>query len=306
MKLEKTGDGWKGTVSCAKLGSDIGLEAEAVSEDYVRRCAAVIENMSDGLYTALCEAAKRYCLEFLATEKDAMGDDFEITEEYQKVTADTPAGDVMEMVSFDTLFVKETEDESELFFTLGGGCGWEPEHGIEAAFQDGKLAYLGSYESVTADSLCYYTEDEGRQWNYALTFEELTAGITEKVAGIKGLWQAGGVSGAEIAAAEQALGLLFAKEYRAVLLNFGCIDFGLHEWTGLGVEGECNVVSLTQRERELNDSLPQKMIVLENAGIDGILICANEFGDVFRLQGGELKKIHGSISEYLDWCLRDQ
>lgn len=305
MKLEKTEDGWKGTVSCAKLGYDIELEAEAVSEDYVRRCAAVIENMSDELYTALCEAAKRYCLEFLATEKDAMGDDFEITEEYQKVTADTPAGYVMEMVSYDTLFVKETENESEGFFTLGGSCGWEPEHGIEAAFQDGKLAYLGSYESVTADSLCYYTEDEGRQWNYALTFKDLTAGIIEKIGGIADLDKLEGVSEAEIAKAEQELGLLFAKEYRAVLLNFGCIDFGPHEWTGLGVEGECNVVSLTQRERELNDSLPQKMIVLENAGIDGILICVNEFGEVYQVQPGRCEQIHGSVSEYLDRCLQD-
>ena len=307
MKLEKTEDGWKGTLSCAKLGYDIELEAEAVSEDYVRRCAAVIENMSDELYTALCEASKRYCLEFLATEKDAQGDDFEITEEYQKVTADTPVKDIMEMVSFDTLYVNETEDESEVYFTLGGSCDWEPEHGIEAAIQGGTLKYLGGFESVSSPYyLSYYTEEEGRQWNYALTFEELTAGIMEKIGGIADLDSLEGVSEAEIAKAEQELGLMFAKEYRAILLKYGCISFNGHDWTGLGCEGEGNVIEETKQERELSDKFPAKLIVLENAGIDGIIIAANEFGDVFRFQNGESQKIHGSISEYLDRCLQDE
>ena len=51
--------------------------------------------------------------------------------------------------------------------------------------------------------------------------------------------------------------------------------------------------------------LPAKFFVLENAGIDGIIIAANEFGEVYQVQYDEHKKIHDSILAYLEWCLRE-
>ena len=308
LQLTKDDEVYTGKFFCEKLGYEVELEAaNVVSEDYVRRCAAQVENMSDALYDALREAAKRYCLAFLRTEKDSLGEDFEITEEYHKVTKDTPAEDIMKMCRFDTLYIDETEDESQIYFTLSGDCDWEIEHGLESGIQDGTLMYLGGFDDVsTLDRLSYYTEDKGRLWNYALTFEDLTAGIIEKIEGIEDLDKLEGVSEEEIDKAEEELKLLFPEEYRAILLKYGSISFGSHEWTGLGFEGEGNVVSMTQREREVNEALPAKLFVLENAGIDGIVIAANEFGDVFRYQGGESKKIHGSILEYLEWCLQNQ
>ncbi len=307
MTLTKDDEVWTGKFFCAKLGYEVEVEADGVvSEDYVRRCAAQIENMSDELYNAIREAAKRYCLAFLRREKDNLGEDFVIEEDYQRVTKDTPAEDIMKMCQFDTLYIGEMEDESQIYFTLGGNCDWEIEHGLETGIQDGKLVYLGSFDDVsTPAQLSYYTEDNGRQWNYALTFEELTADIIAKIEGIEDLDRLEGVSEAEIDKAEQELQLLFPDEYRAILLKYGSISFGSHEWTGLGFAGEGNVIEMTQRERELNKELAGKLFVLENAGIDGIIIAANEFGDVFQYQGGESKKIHGSILEYLEWCLQN-
>lgn len=305
MILERIEDGWKGSFTCGKLGYDIELEAENVSEDYVRRCADVIENMSDELYRAVCEAAKRYCLWFIAEEKDAMGDTFEKTEQYHKIKADTPAEELLPLFTFGTLYIGETEDENELFFTLGGGCEWEIEHGIEAAFKDGTLAYLGSYEGVTADGLDYYIDEEGWEWNHALTFEELTAGIIAKISSIADLGKQEGVSEAQIAEAEQTLKLMFPKEYRAILLHFGRIRFHGHTWTGLCSDGEENVTEATQQARKMYEKLPEKLFVLENTGSNGI-ICANEYGDVFLVQNEAFKKIHGSISEYLEHCLREE
>lgn len=304
MTLTKDGEYWVGKFFCEKLGYEIEVEAEGVSEDYVQRCAAQVENMSDALHDAIREAAKRYCLAFLRTEKDTLGNDFEITEEYHKVTRDTPAEDVMKMVTFNGLVIDEIEDENQLYFRLNGGCDWEIEHGIEADVLDGELFYLGGYEHVDADSE-YYRAGLGAQWNYALTFEELTAGVIEKIEGIEDLDNLEGVSEEEIDKAEQELELLFPVEYRAILLKYGSISFFAHEWTGLGFEGEGNVVTMTQRERELNEKLPAKFFVLENAGIDGIIIAANEFGDVYQVQYDGYKKIHDSIHEYLEWCLRE-
>ena len=308
MTLTKDDEVWKGKFACKKLGYGIELEADStVSEDYVQRCAAVIENMSDELLLSISEAAKRYCLAFNRTEKDCQGDDYVIEEDYQKVTKDTPAKALLPMIEFDSLYIGETEDESKLFFTLSGGCDWEIEHGVEATISDGKLMYLGGFEDVSSpDQLSYYTEEQGRQWNYALTFEDLTADIITKIEGIEDLDKLEGVSEEEIDKAEQELQLLFPDEYRAILLKYGCISFGSHEWTGLGFEGEGNVIEMTKRERELNEKLPAKIFVLENAGIDGIIIAVNEFGDVFQHQGAESKKIHDSILEYLEWCLRNE
>ena len=304
MTLQKDGEYWVGKFFCEKLGYEIEVEAEGVSEDYVQHCAAQVENMSDALYDAIREAAKHYCLAFLRTEKDALGNDFEITEEYHKVTRDTPAEDVIKMITLDGLVIDEIEDENQLYFRLSGGCDWEIEHGIEADVLNGQLFYLGGFEHVDADS-DYYRTGLGAQWNYALTFEELTAGVIEKIEGIEDLDKLEGVSEEEIDNAEQELELLFPAEYRAILLRYGSISFFAHDWTGLGFEGEGNVVTMTQRERELNEKLPAKFFVLENAGIDGIIIAANEFGEVYQVQYDEHKKIHDSILAYLEWCLRE-
>lgn len=303
MTLTKNDEVWTGKFFCAKLGYEVEVEAEGVSEDYVRRCVSQIENMSDELYNAIREAAKRYCLAFLRTEKDNLGEDFVIEEDYQRVTKDTPAEDIMKMCQFDTLYIGEMEDESRLCFRLGGNCDWEIEHGIEADVLDGQLFYLGGFEQVDADSE-YYRTGLGKQWNYALTFAQITADILARLAEIDGLECSGGVSEEEIDKAEQTLQLLFPAEYRAILLKYGSIGFFAHEWTGLGFDGEGNVINMTQRERELNAGLAEKLFVLENAGIDGIIIAANEFGDVFQVQHDSCKQIHDSILEYLECCLR--
>lgn len=303
MILERDGEGFKGKLFCKRLGCAIEVEAEGVSEDYVRRCAETVEQMTDELYRAISEAAKRYCLAFLRTEKDAQGDEFAATEKYHRVTKDTPAEDIMKMCQFDTLYIGEMEDESRLCFRLGGNCDWEIEHGIEADVLDGQLFYLGGFEQVDADSE-YYRTGLGKQWNYALTFAQITADILARLAEIDGLECSGGVSEEEIDKAEQTLQLLFPAEYRAILLKYGSIGFFAHEWTGLGFDGEGNVINMTQRERELNAGLAEKLFVLENAGIDGIIIAANEFGDVFQVQHDSCKQIHDSILEYLECCLR--
>lgn len=303
MTLKQDGDGFKGTLFCEKLGYEIEVEAEGVSEDYVQRCAALVEHMTDALYGEICEAAKRFCLAFLRTEKDAQGEDFAVTEEYHRVTKDTPAEDVMQMCQFDSLYIDEIEDERQLYFTLGGNCDWEIEHGLEADVLDGKLFYLGGYEQISADSE-YYRTGIGKQWNYALTGEQITADILARLEKIDGLECSGGVSEEEIDAAEQALQLLFPPEYRAILRKYGSIGFFAHEWTGLGFDGECNVITMTQRGRELSEGLAEKFFVLENAGIDGIIMAANEFGEVFQVQHDKCKQLYDSILEYLEQCLR--
>ena len=127
--------------------------------------------------------------------------------------------------------------------------------------------------------------------------------IIDKINRIENLWKAGGCSEQQLFDAQQALGMVFPPDYAAYLREFGCIDFFATEWTGLNIDGNCNVVSMTLRERELNDNFPSKMLALENAGIDGIIIAVDESGAVYKVQYDSCEKIYDSISEYLDRCI---
>ncbi|GEM_PF-355464 len=127
--------------------------------------------------------------------------------------------------------------------------------------------------------------------------------IISKINGIEGLWKAGGCTEQQLFEAQQALGLTFPPEYSVYLREFGCIDFFATEWTGLNIEGNCNVVKATQQEQEINENFPEKMFVLENAGIDGVIITVDEEGAVFKVQFEKSEKIYNSISDYLDRCI---
>lgn len=60
---------------------------------------------------------------------------------------------------------------------------------------------------------------------------------------------------------------------------------------------------MTKQEKELNSSFPVNCFVLENQGIDGLIVICNEEGQVFSLQYDKLEKIYDSISDYLTECL---
>ena len=137
--------------------------------------------------------------------------------------------------------------------------------------------------------------------------------IIEKINAFPKLYRGKGCTDEQLAAAQEALGMTFPPEYIAYIREFGIIECNAHEWAGLGffintgneISGAFNVVNLTLREREINDDFPPKMLVLENACIDGILITVDEAGAVYQVQYENCDKLYDSIAEYFDWCMRD-
>lgn len=127
--------------------------------------------------------------------------------------------------------------------------------------------------------------------------------IIEKINKIEKLRHAKGCSSKQIEDAQSELGITFPKEYIDIVKEFGAISFFGTEWTGLNVDDYLNVVSVTKEEREINRSLPSDCFVLENQGIDGLIIICNEAGEVFSLQYSKIKKIHDSLVDYLDECI---
>lgn len=99
--------------------------------------------------------------------------------------------------------------------------------------------------------------------------------------------------------AENKLGRAFSDEYKKYLLQFGAISFSSTELTGLNIEKYANVVDVTLKEIELNEDFPKDCVVLENVGIEGVLILINSKGHVFEWQNNSAIKIYDSMAEYL-------
>jgi hypothetical protein len=86
----------------------------------------------------------------------------------------------------------------------------------------------------------------------------------------------------EIADAEKQLGLRFADEYKEYISTFGAILADDIELTGIAKAKSRNVVSVTMQERKLNPDVPDDYYVIENVGVDGIIIWQNASGSVYR------------------------
>lgn len=128
--------------------------------------------------------------------------------------------------------------------------------------------------------------------------------IIEKIKKIEKLYHAKGCTFKQIKDAQSELGITFPEDYMNIVKEYGAISFYGTEWTGLNVDDYLNVVFVTKKEREMNSSFPSDCFVLENQGIDGLIVICNEAGEVFSLQYSKIEKIHDSIASYLDECIK--
>ena len=128
--------------------------------------------------------------------------------------------------------------------------------------------------------------------------------IIEKINNIEKLYHTEGCSFKQIKEAQLELGITFPDEYIDIIKKYGAISFYGTEWTGLNVGGYLNVVSATKQEREMNSAFPLDCFVLENQGIDGLIVICNEKGEIFSIQYSKIEKIYSSISDYLDECIK--
>jgi len=99
--------------------------------------------------------------------------------------------------------------------------------------------------------------------------------------------------------AENRLGRTFPNDYKKYLKQFGAISFSNTELTGLNIGKYANVVDVTLREIKLNENFPKDCIVLENLGMEGVLILINSRGQVFEWRNNTAKKIYDRMAEYL-------
>jgi hypothetical protein len=114
------------------------------------------------------------------------------------------------------------------------------------------------------------------------------------------LYKTKGASNELIAEAERQLGLSFANDYKEYLSEFGAISFGSTELTGLNIDGYANVVTVTLKEIQRNKLFPKDSIVLENIGMEGLLMLQNESGEVYEWLDGDKKASFQNLKAYLE------
>ncbi len=126
--------------------------------------------------------------------------------------------------------------------------------------------------------------------------------IVEKIKEVPDLYYTRGGADDQITMAEQALNITFPEEYREYLKEFGAISFYGTEWTGINVDDYLDVVKTTNQERDINTEFPVGCFLLENLGIDGMLIVSDMEGKIYSLQYDKKKLLCASLTEYLEIC----
>lgn len=110
-------------------------------------------------------------------------------------------------------------------------------------------------------------------------------------------------SNIEISNAELQLCLHFAEEYKTYLSEFGAVIADGIELMGIAKSEHRNVVIVTKQEWELNLQVPHNLYVVQNMGVDGIIIWQDGSGAVYQTTpNNKPLKIAESLEGYLKSC----
>lgn len=110
----------------------------------------------------------------------------------------------------------------------------------------------------------------------------------------------GGVTEADIMEAEEQLTTSFSEEYKKYLQTFGIASWDGVELTGICKSKHQNVVDVTLRNRADDVSSRNDLYVIEELGIDGIVIWQNQKGEVYQTVNKEKPvKVADSMAEYI-------
>lgn len=124
--------------------------------------------------------------------------------------------------------------------------------------------------------------------------------IIQIVNSLSELLQLRSATAIQITDAELRLRVSFAEEYKEYLAAFGAIMADGIELTGIAKSEHRNVVTVTQKEWELNPKIPHNMYVIENTHIDGIVIWQDTNGLIYQSSpSSEAKQIATSLTDYI-------
>lgn len=124
--------------------------------------------------------------------------------------------------------------------------------------------------------------------------------IIEVIESLPDLISVGAATKMDVIAAENDLALQFSEEYKEYLYKFGAVLADDTELTGIAKSKNRNVICVTQREWEMNPLISHDLYVVENIGIEGIIIWQDAKGKVYQsLPNKRAEYIAESLADYL-------
>ena len=124
--------------------------------------------------------------------------------------------------------------------------------------------------------------------------------IMDVINSLEDMISTGGASAEEILQAEKELGVAFSEEYKKILAEFGSVLAEEIELVGLAKSQNRNTVVVTKREWEYNPLVPRHLYVVENLGIEGVIIWQDEHGTIYQSSSNkEPEKVYSSLEEYI-------
>lgn len=120
-----------------------------------------------------------------------------------------------------------------------------------------------------------------------------------KLSSMEGLTPA---SDEEIKSAEVKLNLKFAKEYKEYLSHFGAVCSDIIAVSGISDDEDYDVVKLTNKMRPFYPQISLTFYVIEDVGMDGLVIWQDETGIIYQsIPGSKPFKIHDSLADFLEY-----
>ena len=112
----------------------------------------------------------------------------------------------------------------------------------------------------------------------------------------------GGADEEQIIQAESALHLEFNADYKAFLKQYGAACSNGHEIMGICNSKRLDVVENTLREKQKNPNIQDNMYLIENMGIDDVLIWQTREGMIYQTSGNSVpKKLSNNLCEYINF-----
>ncbi|SEI96420.1 SMI1-KNR4 cell-wall [Lachnospiraceae bacterium A10] len=124
--------------------------------------------------------------------------------------------------------------------------------------------------------------------------------IIEVVNSLEDVIITGGATEEDVIHLEKELGLSFSNEYKEFLIKFGSVLADDVEIVGFSKSKNRNVLEVTREERGMNNGVPSDLYVVENTGIEGIIIWQDESGAIYQSSPNKkIEKISSSLAEYI-------
>jgi len=106
---------------------------------------------------------------------------------------------------------------------------------------------------------------------------------------------------------EEKLNVKFAEDYKEYLLTFGAVCSDIIGISGICDESYMNVLDLTLDAKSVNEQVPQNFYVIEDVGVDGLVIWQDETGAIYQsIPNRPPENIYNTLSEYLEYVLNNE